>query len=197
MINTQNSRRNFLSSMAILSAGAAFGSVTDFISPGNSTKNLKQLWNSFCTQYYGYPFISAGADKTVMDTCKGHYQKNGEMVFFSQEKLLAQPTWIYWGGNKSQPADIIITFYHNDKEQTKAFRVNRFELEGLIGLTAGTNENGIITGFKENIIKHSPNGIRQKGLVVKTTIQKGKYAKIFAANSTNKITIDSKLIYNS
>ena|SRR5690606_19805071 len=197
MINNQNSRRNFLSSMAILSAGAAFGSVTDFISPGNPAKDLKRLWDTFCTQNNGYPLLSLSADKTVMDTCKGHFPKNGEMVFFSMENLLAQPTWIYWGKNKNQANDVIITFFNKNQEQTKAFRINCFELEALTALSAGMNENSVLNSLRENIKTDSRNGINPKGLVVKTNIQKGKHAKTIAIHSTKKISIDSKLIYHS
>lgn len=179
--------------MAILSAGAAFGSVTDFISAGNPAKDLKNLWNSFCSQNNGCPFLGTG--KTVMDTCKGHFPINGEMVFFSQENLLAQPTWIYWGENKKRPNDVIITFFNKNQEQTKAFRVNRFELEALTELSTGTNS--VIKGLKQTIKKDSLHGNNHKDLVVKTKIQKGKHANIIADHSTKKITIDSRLIYNT
>lgn len=181
--------------MAILSAGAVFGSVTDFIAPGHHAKDLKKRWNSFCSQNNGYPLLAGTTDIKSIETCKGHFPKTGKMVFFSQENLLAQPTWIYWGENKVQPMDVIITFYHNDQEQTKAFRINRFELEALTELSAGATESNVMANLKETISKRSLNS--KKDFIAKTIIGKGKEAKITAIHSTNKITIDSKLIYNT
>lgn len=173
MIHHTNSRRNFLSSLVIISAGTAFGSAADFLPLVNPQKDLQQLWTSLYNQYNGEPYLSFHETKDL-PTCEGHISKKDAMVYFPNENLLAQPAWIYWGENKKRPADLVITFYHNDQEHTKAFRLNRFELEALAETKSGLSA----------------------GLSVKTIIRKGKDTMIYTVNAGNKRLMNSKLVYN-
>ena len=118
-------RRVFLSQLGILTAAVAL-SRTAFASEASAGQpNPEFLWNQFCklrgaVDYHG----KLEVEKTV-DSCKGHEQRKGKLVWLPQEKIIAQPIWIHWSNQPHKPSDLIVNFY---SEQRKALTINQYEL---------------------------------------------------------------------
>ena len=74
--------------------------------------------------------IFANLQKNNLFLNKGPCHKNGEIIYFSKENILAQPTWIYWKTNKSKPVDVVITLFEGNSLK-KITRLNRFEVDAL------------------------------------------------------------------
>lgn len=144
MTKSQHNRRNFLSSIAILSAGTLFGSgVKPFQLSGNNNVSLIEKWKSFCKSHGGYVVNREidFASNICSAPVKGHHYKTGEMILFKGENILAQPTWTYWGNDQAEPSDVVITLFENNGDQKKITRLNRFELDALCKLSKDfTNE---------------------------------------------------------
>jgi hypothetical protein len=135
MNNNQNSRRNFLSSLAILCAGTAVnGRSLSLFSSLHTKEDVEYKWNSFWKEFGGevYNHMSELRTESIVNTpCKGHYHKAGKMIYFSKENILAQPTWIYWDDKKTKPSDVMITFFENNINFKKISSLNRFQMEAL------------------------------------------------------------------
>jgi len=195
MNHNENSRRSFIASMAILSAGAALKPPTSLF--GNSgTKDLKQQWKSFCKDNNGMPGIAQILNPSMIPPCVGHFHKLGEVVYFACEGVLAQPTWVYWGKQKSLPDDLIISLY-NDKDKSKFFRINRFELEGLNALRKENDSISTLDVLKE--MAHTPPEIKNNKLVLKVTtvVDRKQRAKSVAILSKHQIAFQNQLNYNA
>jgi hypothetical protein len=192
MNQSQTSRRSFLGSLAILSAGAAFGSATNLFSaaPG---EDLQQQWKQFCRQHSGLSSTEAlpQTDGALLPS-KGHFYQHGAVIFFPNHKVLAQPTWVYWHEEKTRPADVIITFYKNDEARTKLFRLNRFELEALRALPATEEQKDGLTLLKE-AAQHRTSA-KPAPLAVKTNVRKGQQVHIFTRISEKEVLLKKKLI---
>jgi hypothetical protein len=136
MTKNQHGRRNFLSCLAILSAGTVIGSPLKSSVKEDREVSLDKKWATFWEDYGGE--LAKGNSKSTMQNeianTAGHYYKNGEVVFFSKENILAQPTWIYWGEGNTYPADVVITLFENNEKQNKISRLNRFEIDALYKL---------------------------------------------------------------
>lgn len=133
MTNCPTSRRSFLSSLAILSAGVAFGSVTDLISGKSPKPDLQGQWDRFRISFGGGEYAGRiAADTYQTAACTGHYLQKGKMIYFSREGLLAQPEWIFWGNERQRPADMVVTFFEmNEVSFKKVKTYNRFEMEAV------------------------------------------------------------------
>lgn len=144
----QNSRRSFLGSLAILSAGAAMGRNLTDVLPGSSANGVKELWDLFCRQNNGRKTKHAITNTSHQQpvACKGHKHQQGDVVFFAAENVLAQPVWIYWS-NQQQPADMLVQFFDNSTAQNKIATINRFELEALHRLTNEQNETAVLKRY--------------------------------------------------
>ncbi|GEM_PF-6364124 len=123
----QTSRRNFLTTAAILAAGAALANNTAGIfSADNAETDLQRLWKEFCQRQSGENFSGLLLAKKEINPCKGHEYVEGEIVRFAKEEVTAQPIWIYWAG-KNKPSDVLINFYKSDNSKT----LNQFDLKAL------------------------------------------------------------------
>jgi hypothetical protein len=195
MINTHSSRRNFLGSIALLSAGTAFGTVRCFV-PGTVATDLQGLWKQFCRQNGGQRHDDKVSIADTLPGCKGHSYETGEMVAFYRHDLLAQPTWIYWSEEKKQAADIVITLYKNDTAKTKLHRLNRFEWEALLSLPADTEEHDVVALMKE---AGKPRSAREQGkatVPLKVNVLKGRNVSIAARLQQKDIIINKQFLYS-
>jgi hypothetical protein len=196
--HSQTSRRSFLSSLAILSAGAAFGSAADFYPVDRSIPDLQKQWNNFWKEHGGKPFheLIQLCDHAIIKPCNGHFYKPGKMIYFSHANILAQPTWVYWGKEKNKPSDVIITFLKNDPGNEKILRINRFELEAMSVLFSDKNEKTSIPILNETLPFRA--SIENSGwkLKIKTRINKWQNAQISTTFSKDKIAIEKKLFYH-
>jgi len=133
MTKSQHNRRNFLSSLAILSAGTALGSAVQSFNPSIKEERLDKKWTSSWKKAGGKIFnsgIDLKQEQWKIDT-KGHFCHLGEVIYFSKENIFAQATWIYWGNDQTNPADVVITLFENKEGFKKITRLNRFELDAL------------------------------------------------------------------
>ena len=130
----QPTRRSFLSSMAILSAGAAFGSVPNVLFGTRPKPDLQKQWAAFCNLSGGatYSSFTSSDAHSLDEACEGHQYKIGQAILFSKENIVAVPTWIFWANDKRKPADMMVTFFEKkDGSLAKAIRYNRFEMEAI------------------------------------------------------------------
>jgi hypothetical protein len=195
----QTSRRTFMSSIALLSAGAALGSANDFFLLGKIKGSLKQQWSSFWKQNGGsasYRSVQS-EEKFLLPCCNGHIHKTGEIIYFSEFNMLAQPTWIYWGKEKSNPDDVVITFFENSHPAKKIFRINRFELETVCALSDDENIAHPLEILKQRATVYSDWQKADNDLRITTSVSNGKNVRIVAKYSKKEITIENKLIYNT
>ena len=198
-MNYQTSRRTFMSSIALLSAGAALGSANDFFLLGKIKENLKLRWSSLWKKNGGSPSYGSflSEEKSLLRCCKGHIHKKGELIYFSKLDMLAQPTWIYWGKERSNPDDVVITFFENSHPAKKILRINRFELETVCMLSADKNIADPLKILKERAPVHSDSQKVDNDLRITTSVSDGKNVRIVAKYSEKEITIENKLIYNT
>jgi hypothetical protein len=133
--------------MAILSAGAAFGSFPGVLTSGRQKADLQKQWAAFCKLSGGVFYISlndSDAHNTV-EACKGHQYKTGQFIFFSKESIVAVPTWIFWENDNRKPADMLITFFEKkDGGLEKAITYNRYEMEAIYKTYEQLNELSFI-----------------------------------------------------
>jgi hypothetical protein len=195
---SQTSRRSFLSSLAILSAGVAFGSAADFFPGEESRPDLQKQWNNFWKEHGGKPFLELIQlrDNAIIKPCNGHFYKPGKMIYFPHSNILAQPTWVFWGKEKTKPSDVIITFFKIDPGYEKILRINRFELEALCVLFSDKNEIGSMPILNETMPFDACSENAGWKLKVKTSVNKWQNAQIFTTFSKDKIAIEKKLFYH-
>lgn len=195
MINSQSSRRNFLGSLAILSAGSVFGSVTRLV-PETPAPDLYVAWKQFCRQNGGQSCNLALPGAAALAPCKGHWYETGETIAFPQHNLLAQPTWVYWSEEKTKPADVIITLYKNDAAKTKLARLNRFEWEALQSLPAASEPRDVVALMKEACSHHASAKQKNASVSLKVTVRKGRNINISARLYQQDVTINKQFLYS-
>lgn len=200
MITNKNSRRSFLSSIAILSAGAALGSPSSLFSSADEKLTLKDKWKKLWQQQGGELYFNQASipDVAIGTVCKNHVYQTGEVVHFKNEELLAQPIWIYWDNKKTKPDDVIVTFFTNNKNARKIFRINCFELDSLYHLSTEKNEANLVSLLREDAIAASEKRIdAKKKIMIKALVQKERPVKISASLTEKSFAIERKFIYNS
>lgn len=185
------SRRSFLSSLAILSAGTAFGSVTNFFQ--EPEESLRHQWKQFCLLSGAQPYpIFTPKPGQFIQPCKGHFHTTGKSVLFANSKLVAVPTWVSWGNEKSNPDDLIITFVDKGSLQ-KIGSINRFELTAL--LTDAALKSDQLTLIRDITRKNIDKEIKPANQV-KTHVHKGGVSRIEMNIAGNKTFIKRTIIYN-
>ncbi len=129
-----NSRRNFLSTLGILSSGTVLaGSPLALFENGSTEQDLKSKW-ALMTKKYGagnFLNISGSAIENHMQPVKGLQYANGQVVSFAEQGLLAQPIWIHWTGRSGKPDDVVIHFFEDVFPYKKVKSINRYELLAL------------------------------------------------------------------
>lgn len=170
MTNSPTSRRTFLSNLAILSVGTAFGNVPQLFPNAQPATDLQAQWKKFCHRLGGQPTSSdLFIENQTLLPGKGHWHEPGSLICFADHQLMAQPTWIYWTEKKTKPADVVITFYNASGD--KLFRLNRFELEALTRLGAKNTNSDILALLQANACYSRTGAAREKApLTVKAKI---------------------------
>jgi hypothetical protein len=143
MNQRQAGRRSFLSSIAVLSAGVAFGG--RIFTPGEAKHNsLEQRWKYFCEYNCAESFLGNVdvVDHKPVEICSGHMSKMGASVSFPHKNMIAQPVWIYWRGEK-QPSDVVIILAEKNN-RFKSIRIDRFELEAACFMHEEKNEEDVL-----------------------------------------------------
>jgi hypothetical protein len=172
----KNSRRSFLANAAMLTAGFAIASPSQLFAIPVSSTDLNESWKAFCKMHDAELFLKANdlKDEAVRHIAKGHIAVEGKFVHFQQEQLIARPIWIYWGEKKPAPDDVIITFFSTKSTPEKLFRLNRFELEGLLQLAKKHDQTNLVTLLKEDTINRLNKTNRQSQLIVKARVNNEK-----------------------
>ncbi|WP_121353650.1 twin-arginine translocation signal domain-containing protein [Flavisolibacter nicotianae] len=193
MNSSNTSRRSFLGSLAVLSAGAAFGSVGQFL-PLPQTEDLQQLWKNFSTKNSGRRFSGTVQQDGNLPVANGHFHRDGDAVVFSEHHLVAKPTWIYWNEEARRPSDVVVTFFSADGENEKLFRLNRFELEALQALPMEEETTDSILLLKRSLQKTSAS--KPPLLKVKAKVRKGQQVNIIASVLEKETVLNKKIIYH-
>jgi len=194
-MNTQTTRRNFLNSIAILSAATAIaGSPVKIFSVNGEDVSLLHKWNSFLkiTGAKEYDGIADLNQNERIPLIKGHSHKQGKLVSFQKENLLAQPTWIYWQNNQYEPADVIINVFENKSPYKKIRALNRFELDALLQFSKKVEEENLLLA----LCTQKNSGNRTHAIVI-TRIQKKLPALEIAFFKNGTSLRNEKLIYNA
>ncbi|WP_162817794.1 twin-arginine translocation signal domain-containing protein [Niabella yanshanensis] len=125
----QASRRGFLGNLAILTAGVALGSNAAGLFTDNSfVSDLKRHWEDFCRRRSAKAYPGMLKAKKEIVACQGHQPREGQLVYFPEDNIVAEPIWIYWAANKNKPSDVIINLY---KEGVAMGTLNQFEMKAL------------------------------------------------------------------
>jgi hypothetical protein len=192
----QNSRRNFLSSFAILSAGTAFKPAIKHLPGINTEEDLQKKWESFWKKSGGKKFYTLNdlKNRNIISDTKGHLYKNGETIYFSKENILAQPTWIFWGNDILKPADVIITLFENNSSLKKIARLNRFEADALYKLFSHYPEDKLFTAYNNSL---KPNSNETTFIKNKITVKKNSQLHQLSYYKDKKLVTDKKFIYHS
>jgi hypothetical protein len=196
MITSPYNRRNFLSSLAILSAGTAFGSSLKHFSAATSANDLQKEWTKFWKKSGGRVYYSlTGQDggSNNKDT-KGHSYKYGEMIYFPKENFLAQPTWIFWNG-RTKAADVVITLFENNHLCTPVIRYNRYEMDALYRLSKEPGSEGLLSASLNN-------GKRNKGasagvITTTTRIKKNLHTQDISYYKEQLLIFKGKIILHT
>jgi hypothetical protein len=194
----QTTRRSFLSSLAILSAGVAVGSPVDVFSNEDPRQDLEDQWQNFWKRHGGKLLNREVAIKihASINPCSGHKYRVGQVVYFPHDNILAQPTWIFWGAKKNKPSDVVIAFFKNEEGHEKILRVNRFEFEAMHVLFPGKEESKWRPVRNAINPRHAFIESEGWGLQVKTIVSKMKEPQIFTSLSKDGLTIEKKLFYH-
>jgi len=174
MTISQYNRRNFLSSLAILSVGTAFGSKLNHFTPAIAANDLQKKWRAFWKKSGGSVFYSLADLNSLYNQkrTKGHRYKYGEIIYFAKENILAQPTWIFWS-NDNKPADVVVTLFENNHSFKKIIRLNRYEMDALYRLAEGPNPEQLpVASFNNDI------SIENASMVIKTNPNIKKISQI-------------------
>lgn len=194
MNSSQTTRRSFLANMAIVSAGAAFHPLIQFLDSDKPVIDLKQQWNIFCNRNGGILLTESFVAESVIRECKGHRHQVGQPVCFTKENLLAQPTWIFWKEEGKVPDDVVVSFFENGGKK-KLFRLNRFELESINNIhndKEGINYLALaMQGQRLGNLGNKP----MEALQIRTKVTKRNCSSVVSL-STRKTTIENKFIHN-
>ena len=186
----QTSRRNFLSSMAILSAGAAFGSVPGYLQPKQSKTGPAELWKLFCNNYEGIQAGEAIHSIIVPAVGKGQWVKPGAVVCFKEAGIIAIPYFIYWGKRK-KASDLVIGFYKDEPGNKKITNINQYELAAICDAQNVTGKKPAIHTFTYEVSANAGN----KKFLVKTRIKKNA-AELVASYNQQPISILKNYNFN-
>lgn len=188
-----NSRRNFLGIMAILTSGTVLAGsplclLEDKKLPGHCT--LKNDWEKFMAAREARPAWPLATLQTNITAMPGMKYEQGQCIYLPEENLLALPTWIYWG-NSEAPNDVLVSFFDNDNPQKKLKNINRFELAALAKLSVQPNEQLLLRSFC------SKDHQQKKNIhVFRTSIKKQQQHQYVELRQGNHIVLKEPLFYN-
>jgi hypothetical protein len=189
-------RRNFLSSMAILSIGTSFGPGIKHFSPSDPSNDLEKRWKAFWKKSGGQVFHSLTDLNSNSNNkgIKGHRYKYGEIIYFPKENILAQPTWIFWKNNLTKPADVIVTLFENNYSFKKISCLNRYEMDACYRLSKEPDSEELLLSSVSDrkTIAGSSTGIKTK-----TSIKKNSQIQIITSYRGRLLIYEDKLIHHT
>ncbi len=192
----ENSRRNFISNIAFLSAGIMIKPTINVLPSITGRDDVRRNWESFWKKSGGQKTNNVfDLEKTnTLVIPKGHAHKNGDIIYFSKENILAQPTWIYWRNNESKPADVVITLFEKSSLK-KIGRLNRFEADALYMISKDCDGDNLLGAFCNNP-KLTTGG---KGDLLKNKISVKKTSHLHEVSyfKNHSIVLNKKFIYHS
>ncbi|MEO8412070.1 MAG: hypothetical protein ABI472_00355 [Ginsengibacter sp.] len=195
MLIHQNSRRNFLSSMAILSAAVVCKPVIKNLASVKEEDDLRKKWRSFWEKSGGqkcHTSLNLQAQDNFSGTC-GHSYRNGETIYFPRENIVAHPTWIYWETHISKPADAVITLIDGTSLK-KISRLNRFEMDALYKVSKDNPKDNLLTAHC-NSQKQVAN-ISEPIMESKTIFTENKQILQLSYRKMNVFITNKKYIYH-
>ena len=193
----QNSRRNFLSSMAIFSAGIVLKpAIKNLPAIVIGDDDLQKKWKSFW-QISGGERYNTFVDlqkQSNLPVTKGHYYRNGDVIFFPKENIIAVPVWICWESNTLHPADVAITLIEKNSLK-KIGRVNRFEIDALYKVSKNFCDDSLLTAYCNNL---KPKALDQFSLLKnKISISKNSCEQQVSYYKERSLILHKKFIYHS
>ena len=197
-MQSKYSRRNFLSSIAILSAGTAFESPLNFFSLfDGEAKDLKKKWGFFWKKSGGQKCSGFEAlQQQHHVSTKGHFYRNGEIILFSRENIIALPIWIFWKQSDSKPADVVIALFENNDQLKKLGCLNRFEIEALYHLSANDYDRELLSAYCNNLKKSVDNSATSL-LKSKISVTKNFYTHEVSYFKDKQLVSSRKFIHHS
>ena len=152
MTTSQHNRRNFLSSLAILSVGSSFANPLNHLIDTTAENDLMEKWKTFYSKAGGTVTGFTGNLNRTSDhpVTPGHQHIVGKTIFFEKDNLLATPTWIFWNNDQTKPADVIIGIFQNDDSPNKITRLNRFDVEALFKLSKEHSQDQLLLALCNN-----------------------------------------------
>jgi hypothetical protein len=198
MLQNPTNRRSFLSSIGILSAGVAFGSTAKYFTAENNNHDLQQIWDTLRKQAGGeilHHKVQLLAENHGQP-CKGHRYQKGEIVYFSRQNVLAQPTWIYWDNKKRKPSDVVITFFENNHSHSGIVGLNRFEIETLSLLSKENKSSELISLVCNTARQKNTAYISNEMLSIKIAVKNNGQVQSTAGIQGKDFYSEKKLIFN-
>lgn len=195
MQSSNNSRRRFLSSLAILSAGTVVaGSPTKLFSEDKHQPDLQQSWKLFVSNNAGREMLFAETPENAAATATpGHAAKTGRMLYFEKANLLVQPTWIYWQKDADKPADLLVHIHENKAPYKRLITLNRYEVEALVKTAdKAAEENLLHAATIKN--KHAA---QPAIFAARTNIRKNKQTTEITYHKNNHLFINEKIIFHA
>lgn len=191
----KNSRRSFLGSLAILSAGTVFGSspMQHFFSA--DVADLQREWKLFFTRAGAKEYGGAAnlPGLCIPPEMKGHAGKAGKAIHFENEHLLAQPVWIFWQNNANKPSDVVITVFEDRHPYKRIATLNRFELEGLLLVSKKTSQRELLLA---SCTKKGQENKLQGSVQTYTKIKRRSQVHDISYYKDDKLLVKEKLVYN-
>jgi len=190
----QYNRRNFLSSIAVLSAGTAFGSAIQHFSQARATNDLQTNWAAFWKKLGGRAYNMANLKSSIdRKETKGHYYKYGDFIYFSKENILAQPTWIFWN-QSTKPADVVVTLFKNNHSSDKIISLNRYEMDALYRLSKEPGSEQLLTASFNN---SKPIASSLVIINTKTIIKKNSQIQDITYYKGQALVFEDKIIHHA
>jgi hypothetical protein len=192
----ENSRRNFISNIAFLSAGIMIKPAINHLPSGTGQEDVRRNWESFWKKSGGQKTYNVVdfEKHAALTTTKGHVYKNGDSIYFSKEKILAQPTWIYWNNDKTKPVDVVISLYEKDSLK-KIARLNRFETDALYKVAEDYHGDNLLEAYCNSLTPSIVNAMAV--LKSKTSVNKNSQQYQVSYYKNHSLVLNKKFIYHS
>jgi hypothetical protein len=190
-----NGRRNFLNNIVVLSAGTVFKPAIKHLPSIYEREDLQKKWESFWRKYGGKKYFALTnlQKNTVSFKTKGHEYKDGEVIYFSKENILAQPTWVYWENNTSKPSDVVITLFER-KTFKKITRLNCYEADALYKVSKDHHEDNLLAACCNTLKPPNSSVLFLKN---KMAITKNSKVQLLSYYKNQELILNKKFIYHS
>jgi hypothetical protein len=190
MSNSIYTRRNFLSSVAILASATLIARSPAGLLTEDEKTDIEGSWKKFMQLNEASAFLNVNNfQPEAIAAIAGQRFSPGAIVAFDSYGLLAQPTFIYWD-NSSKPADIVIRLFENSYPYDTIKTFNRFETEAFNQLAKTKQPAELIR------LACSTRANKANRMLVKTTIKKRKQLHEVTVFENNQAVFNQQLFYN-